>query len=224
MKRCNSCAENRPLTEFHQDRNRPDGRTSSCKPCAIARAREWYAENRERAKQARKQWAANHRAQSRAIKRAWVERNKAAIRERNSAPEARLKARQRQQRYYGQHREAINARARARRAENPEQRREIARRWNRNHQSAVAAVQALRRARLASAPVVERVRVEFLAARDRNICGVCRKRVHVRERSIDHIVPISRGGDHSYLNTRLAHRRCNSARGNHGPAQQRLLS
>jgi 5-methylcytosine-specific restriction endonuclease McrA len=32
-------------------------------------------------------------------------------------------------------------------------------------------------------------------------------------RTIDHIVPVVMGGEHSYTNTRIAHSRCNSVRG-----------
>lgn len=40
-------------------------------------------------------------------------------------------------------------------------------------------------------------------------------------RSIDHVIPRSLGGDpHARANARLAHRKCNSSRGNRQPAQR----
>lgn len=30
---CSSCGANKPLEDFHKDRNRPDGRRSACKEC-----------------------------------------------------------------------------------------------------------------------------------------------------------------------------------------------
>lgn len=95
---------------------------------------------------------------------------------------------------------------------NPERSRELGRRAD-----------SARRVRLAGNGVLERVSLTVLADRDRDRCGVCGRKVNVKERSIDHIVPVSKGGEHSYANTRLAHRRCNSSRGNRGPAQIRLL-
>jgi 5-methylcytosine-specific restriction endonuclease McrA len=41
--------------------------------------------------------------------------------------------------------------------------------------------------------------------------------------SLDHIVPISKGGDHSRANSRLAHLACNSSRGNRGDDEQLML-
>jgi 5-methylcytosine-specific restriction endonuclease McrA len=59
--------------------------------------------------------------------------------------------------------------------------------------------------------------------RDRNICHVCGKFVPKGERSLDHLVPLSRGGVHSMSNVALAHGRCNSKRFNTGPAQLLLF-
>jgi 5-methylcytosine-specific restriction endonuclease McrA len=42
-------------------------------------------------------------------------------------------------------------------------------------------------------------------------------------RSIDHVQPLSRGGSHTTDNVRLAHLRCNVAKGNRGSGEQLLL-
>lgn len=41
------------------------------------------------------------------------------------------------------------------------------------------------------------------------LCGICSQTVAAEEFHIDHIVPIVRGGEHSYRNTRPTHRICN---------------
>lgn len=38
MKTCNKCGESKPLAEFHNDKNRPDGKSRTCKHCACAKA------------------------------------------------------------------------------------------------------------------------------------------------------------------------------------------
>jgi len=55
-----------------------------------------------------------------------------------------------------------------------------------------------------------------IAARDRNTCGLCRKRVamtkavpHPKAPTIDHVVPISDGGHDVKANIQLAHFECN---------------
>lgn len=67
---------------------------------------------------------------------------------------------------------------------------------------------------------VERVTLPYLLQRDAMTCGICGKKVrinvdylHPRVATIDHIVPLAKGGEHSKRNTQLAHRECNSLKG-----------
>lgn len=60
-------------------------------------------------------------------------------------------------------------------------------------------------------------------------CGICRRPLkrdavvpHPMAPTLDHIVPLSRGGEHSYANVQAAHFRCNSAKGARGEDQLRL--
>ena len=46
-KRCSMCQQWKPLTEFHRNRSRRDGRQNLCKPCNIARNQRWYREHPE---------------------------------------------------------------------------------------------------------------------------------------------------------------------------------
>jgi 5-methylcytosine-specific restriction endonuclease McrA len=69
-----------------------------------------------------------------------------------------------------------------------------------------------------------------IAERDGWRCHICRKRVgrsiawpRTRSASLDHVVPLSKGGAHDPSNVRLAHLGCNSARGNRGGGEQLLL-
>jgi 5-methylcytosine-specific restriction endonuclease McrA len=80
-----------------------------------------------------------------------------------------------------------------------------------------------RRARKMDA-FIEPVSVEVLAERDEFRCGICRADVDMAlaypdpmSRSLDHIVPLARGGAHSYSNTQLAHLRCNVSKGAKSP-------
>ncbi len=47
-KRCTKCGEEKPLSEFHRDRTKSDGRKSWCKLCTSGYQREYYEENREK--------------------------------------------------------------------------------------------------------------------------------------------------------------------------------
>lgn len=51
--------------------------------------------------------------------------------------------------------------------------------------------------------------------RQTNDCGICGKAITLmKEATIDHIIPLSRGGGDRISNLRLAHGSCNSLRGN----------
>jgi 5-methylcytosine-specific restriction endonuclease McrA len=69
-----------------------------------------------------------------------------------------------------------------------------------------------------------------IADRDRNMCGICRKRVamkqvvpHPKAPTIDHVLPLSAGGDDTRANVRLAHFECNWRRGAGGTVQLALV-
>lgn len=46
------------------------------------------------------------------------------------------------------------------------------------------------------------------------ICGICGQPVDPAEATIDHIIPLSRGGTDARENLMCAHRRCNELKGN----------
>ncbi len=87
----------------------------------------------------------------------------------------------------------------------------------------VANGQARRRARIRG---LETEAVDRLVVyeRDGGRCHLCNKTVSRHNFHIDHLIPISKGGSHTYANVALAHPRCNMRRGNGRlPAQLRLV-
>ncbi len=61
---------------------------------------------------------------------------------------------------------------------------------------------------------VEDVDPRVVFERDKGICGICREPVDVQSNwELDHIIPLSKRGPHSYANIQLAHRRCNRSKG-----------
>lgn len=78
---------------------------------------------------------------------------------------------------------------------------------------------AARRARLVGARVESFTHTEVYE-RDGWVCGICTEQVNrsltypnPMSPSLDHIVPLSLGGEHSRANTRLSHLTCNVKRG-----------
>lgn len=69
-----------------------------------------------------------------------------------------------------------------------------------------------------------------IAERDKWRCGICRKRVSQQaawpspmSASLDHVIPLSKGGAHDPSNVQLAHLACNSSKGNRIAEQQLML-
>ncbi len=70
-----------------------------------------------------------------------------------------------------------------------------------------------RRARKYGNGPVERIDRFGLWKRDRGLCGICGRAIPRDESSIDHIIPLARGGTHTWNNVQLAHLRCNQIKG-----------
>jgi 5-methylcytosine-specific restriction endonuclease McrA len=85
----------------------------------------------------------------------------------------------------------------------------------RNHERVIASAlrsKARRRYRLSECQV-ERVNRVKVFERDGWRCGICRLPVERKDASLDHIVPLSRGGHHTYENCQTAHLKCNISKG-----------
>ena len=113
-------------------------------------------------------------------------------------------------------RSALRESAAAWQAAHPERVREHRRRAQARYQAAHPRVRADREARrraakrTATVEHVDRFRVWFIGA---GACGICGDLVDVEEMHLDHIVPLARGGEHSYANVQAAHPPCNTAKG-----------
>lgn len=60
---------------------------------------------------------------------------------------------------------------------------------------------------------VEHVDLATLWERDGGICHICKKSADRWNWHMDHVIPISRGGEHSYANTAVSHPGCNLRKG-----------
>lgn len=152
---------------------------------------------------------------------------------------ARDRLRERVRVFHRTHRQTISAAARARRHANPEKTRaKDARRrrtnaraewqraywieWKKRNPERAKAIsrkgENARRARIAEA-CVEAVEHMVVYARDRGLCGICGLPVYPRRFHVDHIIPIARGGEHSYANTQPAHPFCNISKSDRLPEE-----
>lgn len=213
-KRCSRCDTIQQPDAFHRNRSRRDGLASWCRSCNAERAASYRAANLEACDARAAAWKAAHQDQVRASDRA---RGAA----RYAANPERLRAWGKE--WLEADPERARSMKRASRQRNLDAARESHANWKRHNPEKVRAASHRRRARKLAA-FVEDVLLSVLVERDHDRCGICGKRVLPAARSVDHILPLSRGGEHSYANTQLAHLRCNNRRNNHGPAQLRLTA
>lgn len=86
------------------------------------------------------------------------------------------------------------------------------RRYRRENPRVINEAAQRHRARKVSA-YVEDVSVLVLLEMSDGSCGVCGEDIAPGNESIDHILSLAGGGEHSYANTQVVHRRCNSVKG-----------
>jgi len=119
---------------------------------------------------------------------------------------------------YDKNKEQLSIKHKARRLSDPSWHRATEQRWQRANPDKNLARTHRYNARKLNA-FVEDVLLSVLYDRDNGICGICTLPVprssddYNDKPSIDHIIPLSLLGPHSYANTQLAHLICNVRKG-----------
>lgn len=115
-------------------------------------------------------------------------------------------------RSYERHAAERNAENRLWREQNPDKERERKQRYLREHPEVFRAKAARRRARAHDA-FVEDVQPDEVLRRSDGACGICGQLIDPADFHVDHIVPLAKGGEHSYVNCQVAHPSCNARKG-----------
>jgi 5-methylcytosine-specific restriction endonuclease McrA len=119
--------------------------------------------------------------------------------------------RQSSKKYRENHPERRKVTTRAWRQNNPEKQREATRRWRKENPDRIKQLRRIaesaRRARKLN-QFVEKVDPQIVFDRDQGICGICILPIE-GDFHVDHVIPLSKGGEHSYANTQSAHPLCN---------------
>ena len=119
------------------------------------------------------------------------------------------------QAYYWRNVEKCRARARSDHWENREANIERMRKYREENPHKHKELSARRHARKVGAPVVEKIDREYVWERDGGRCHICGKKIDrsiPRNFHLDHLVPLSKGGNHTHDNLRAAHQTCNAMR------------
>lgn len=240
MKTCTSCLTPKALDDFYPHPRNTDGRVQPCIECRKAQSRAYYAANRERARlQQKKHIQENYETYiARERKRGQRKKEQKKLYGKQYYQKNKQRISEKQNLYRTIHAKQIKIYRKQYHLQNKEKIIRYVKEWNRNHPELVRAYAKVsrkkhadllreltqrRRARLRNA-FVEPVHRMMIAERDHWICHICKKQVTKDTMSIDHLVPLSKGGIHAPINVALAHTRCNAQRGAGWlPAQLRLL-
>lgn len=210
VKACSKCGESKPLTEFFRHAKSKDGHRPDCKLCKSAKNRSNYVANRDRELAYRETYNKKNRERMLAQKKANYENNRERILSSQKAYREENPGHFRAVRdsWYAANKDHLKAYRAERWATDPEYR-------------ARANAAATRRQRLLDGAASEPYVRESIFDRDAWLCGICGGAVDPQLRfpdpesaSIDHIVPVSLGGDDTPANVQAAHLGCNSGRGN----------
>ena len=177
-----------------------------CVVCKLASDKKWKANNREKVRANYRRWAENNQERKRATDKKWKANN-------------RKKTRAHYRRWAANNREKTRAHYRKWIANNREKSRAYSRKWAANNPEKIRAQGQKRRAQIASV-FLETVREDRVYQRDNWLCQICGEPVdpelkhpNPKSVSLDHIIPLSRGGEHSYANTQCSHLVCNLRKG-----------
>lgn len=186
-KTCIKCGETKSTTEFYKRSDSKDGLRNDCKSCRKAKSSAAYHANPGPKRAYQSNWRkANHQHYLEYLRN-----------------------------YYYDNRDLILVKKREYRARNLHSIREKDRLWAKANPEMVRARNHRRRARVRGA-FLEDVRLPVLRERDGDNCCICDTPIdftlkgrHPMMASLEHLVPLSRGGKHSYANTALSHLSCN---------------
>jgi 5-methylcytosine-specific restriction endonuclease McrA len=227
-KRCPKCPEDinvKPVSAFYKDVSRADGLTPYCKQCI--KKREAKPERVAKRTAYKAAYHIDHATTINARSVQWQKDNpeRANAKNKRSKTKHKDKVLAKEAEYRNANREDCNKRARKSRLKKKDLYAAKLKAWWKNNPNKRTEYAHKRRAIENSIPFIEEVDIEVLFKRDKGICGLCHKPVrNLKQASRDHIIPVTvQGSEHSYRNMVLAHKSCNSKKGNRTATQQMRL-
>ena len=186
MKFCPKCLTEKQLGEFYNDKTRPDGKYAYCKECTKQLRRQAYRDDPAKIKAATAEYQCNNR-----------DKVNAGLRRRYDANPELARSKQR---------------ARANKPAVKAKRKVYFKKWAADNRLKRNNNEAKRRA-LKQTTQVEPVQRELVHKRDGEECTYCGAPVAIEEMHMDHRVPLSKHGSHTYDNCVTSCASCNLKKG-----------
>jgi len=213
-KQCSECGVVREASEFSKDKRNKDGLRDQCKVCD----RQYRQAHKTEIAARKKQWNQVHKVGNAARKKRYNQRTKTerAAWQKLYQQDHKTERNIYQKQYQQDHK--IEIAARQKQYGQTEAGKDVNRK--RTHK-----YRALKRG-----ATVENFSPQEVLERDRYICQHCGRKTrpdynqyHPLYPNLDHIVPLSKGGDHSKRNTQCLCRECNVTKSNSGTGDQLRL-
>lgn len=191
-KKCSKCGEIKFINEFYKSKGHKYGVSCWCRSCEVEYAKEYRKNYPERKKEACKKYILNNPEKRKESSKKYVENN---TEERKKSIE----------KYYKNNLEKCKA---------------AGKKWQKNNPLKVLDIRQKRRASL-KGEMSEKIDLLTIYENHNWICGICGKKInknlkhpHLKSVSLDHIIPLSKGGHHISNNVQPAHLFCNISKFN----------
>jgi len=227
-KTCSKCKFLKPLFEFHVDRTgrTPDGHRRQCKECHNASNKVYYSKKPKKPKKTpltpserTARYNARHPERVAARRKAAREKDPAkyaaaCLKWRQENPD---KVSEYTKEYEAARRDERTEQRRADYAADPEKFREISRDWGKKNPKKTLIQKHRRRARKRNAEgSYTEEEINALLVEQGHLCGnpYCRADLRITDKTVDHVVALSRGGSNWITNLKWLCRPCNSRKSN----------
>lgn len=189
QKECTKCNKISPLSGFSANHTTTDKLSSQCKKCASERSKEWRLKNKDKHRQYSKEWQKLN-------------------------PEKRKKQ---CRKYTQKHREKLCEKRRERYQRNKDKERENSKKWQLANLQKFRHAQNLCKTRRRHQMKKSDDKITFdqwenIKTLAGNRCHYCKK--EFKKLTMDHVIPLSRGGEHNPSNIVPACQSCNASKSN----------
>ena len=220
---CSKCKIEKPLSEFHKDKSKSDGLVIKCKQCSAEYARVYYKINKDKIRKREYKYRESHKSERREYWSKYRELHKEEIQEKTKKYNKSKARKKNSQKYYNTHKKEVYARNREYLKAHPEKYPEYRKKYNQSELGRIAIQKAnhIKRA-LKFKAKIENFKPSEVFKRDDYICQLCgiktrpdfKNKHHLKRPELDHIIPLSKGGEHSRQNTQCLCRQCNMKKHN----------